>query len=198
MSKLKVFFNEKQSTTAITSFSPSAKKPAILVKQWQDTDQPIEVVSDFSPVTVEQFYKAHKKDHVDAILACQKPNGFYNVSTEVAETLPWTSGSMLAAALHAWENKTIAMSPTSGFHHATQDESMGFCTLNGLMVTALELLDRGATKIGILDLDPHFGNGTADIIDWVDSKKTGFADRFQGGETDRSGLVGLEDREAID
>jgi acetoin utilization deacetylase AcuC-like enzyme len=74
---------------------------------------------------------------------------------------------MMAAALHAWKNDTICMSPTSGFHHATQDESMGFCTFNGLMTTALELLQRSASKVGILDLDHHYGNGTADIIEWL-------------------------------
>jgi acetoin utilization deacetylase AcuC-like enzyme len=165
MSKLKVFFNEKQNTTAATSFSPSAKKPAILVKQWLESKQPIEVISDFVPVTKEQFYKAHKSGHVDAVLACEEPNGFYNNSPEIAATLPWTTGSLLAASLYAWKNKTITMSPTSGFHHATYNECMGFCTFNGLMISAIELLEQGAKKIGILDLDHHHGNGTEDIME---------------------------------
>jgi acetoin utilization deacetylase AcuC-like enzyme len=167
MAKLKVFYNENQSTDANTSFSPSARKPGILVKQWVDNNLPVEVVSNFLPVTKEQFYRAHERDHVDAVLGCQKNNGFYNAIPEIAASLPWTSGSMLAAAVHAWKNKTITMSPTSGFHHATKNESMGFCTFNGLMVAALELLEQGAKKIGILDLDHHFGNGTTDIIDWL-------------------------------
>jgi acetoin utilization deacetylase AcuC-like enzyme len=172
MSKLKVFINEKQSTgeDVDTSFSPSSKKPAILVKQWLETGQPIEIVSDFLPVTREHYYRVHEKDHVDAILDCQKINGFYNKLPEIADTLPWTAGSFLAAATHAWEKKTITMSPTSGFHHATQNESMGFCTFNGLMVAATELLGIGAKKVGILDLDHHYGNGTADIIEWLADK----------------------------
>jgi len=167
MNKLKVFFNEKQATEAQTSFSPSAKKPKILVEQWLETGQPIEVISDFEPATMEQFYRAHEKEHIDAVMAGKKNNGFFNNLPEIAATLPWTTGSLMAAAIHAWENKTITMSPTSGFHHATQDASMGFCTFNGLMTTALELLQRGVSKVGILDLDHHYGNGTADIIKWV-------------------------------
>ena len=171
MSKLKVFFNLKQATNAESGFSPSAKKPKILVENWMLQGQPFGLISLFEPATKEQFYRAHEKEHVDAILACEKNNGFFNASPEIAATLPWTTGSLMAAAIHAWENKTITMSPTSGFHHATQNKSMGFCTLNGLMVTALELIERGAKKIGILDLDHHFGNGTTDIIEWAATKK---------------------------
>lgn len=168
---IKVFYNEKQSTAANDdSFSPSAQKPQELVSHWQKLGKDIEVVSDFEPVTREQLCRAHLPAHVDAVLACKKDNGFYNRLPEVAETLPWTSGSMLAAAVYAWKNKTVTMSPTSGFHHAKQDECMGFCSFNGLMVAALELLEQGAAKIGILDLDHHFGNGTASIIDWLDSQ----------------------------
>jgi acetoin utilization deacetylase AcuC-like enzyme len=190
---LKVFYNEKQCTNAETSFSPSAKKPGILVDHWLGTGQPIEVISDFSPVTKEQFYRAHEKSHIDDILSCKKDNGFGNSLPGIARTLPWTSGSFMAAAIHAWENNTITMSPTSGFHHATQNESMGFCTFNGLMVTALELLKRGASKIGILDLDHHFGNGTTDIIEWVasdDMPPSSFDHYTVGGDLRFNKLVG--------
>tara|TARA_R100001244_G_scaffold25113_2_gene25328 strand:+ start:4552 stop:5463 length:912 start_codon:yes stop_codon:yes gene_type:complete len=167
---LKVFYNENQATTAETSFSPSAKKPKVLVEQWLEQKQSIEVVSDFDPVTVEQFCAVHEKRHVEGILDCLKNNGFGNKLRSIAETLPWTSGSFLAAAKYALENKTIAMSPTSGFHHATHDRSMGFCTFNGLMVTAVELL-KTVDKVGILDLDHHYGNGTDTIIEWLVKKE---------------------------
>ena len=173
MSKLKVFFNKKQSTNAADdTFSPSAAKPELLVQHWLATNQSVDIVSDFAPTTLEQLYRAHEKYHVDDVLACRTLNGFYTKSPEISATLAWTTGSFLAAAIHAFENKTIAMSPTSGFHHAKQDESMGYCTFNGLMVAALELLDRGAKRVGILDLDHHYGNGTDSIIEWlVESNK---------------------------
>ncbi len=103
MPKLKVFFNKKQSTDAdVTSFSPSAKKPSALVDYWLSQGLDIEVVSEFLPATLEQYYKAHDKNHVDGVLECRELNGFYNNSPEIAETLPWTTGSMLAAAIYAW------------------------------------------------------------------------------------------------
>ena len=179
---LPVFYNSRQSTDKNACGdnertrgceSPSAGKPAILVQQWLDTKQPIQVVDAFEPVTREQLYQIHDQQHVDDILLCKKDNGFYNRIPEVAATLPWTSGSMLAAARYALENKTVAMSPTSGFHHAEYAESMGFCTFNGLMLAAYEILKQiqdSKTKIsnavvGILDLDHHYGNGTDSVID---------------------------------
>jgi acetoin utilization deacetylase AcuC-like enzyme len=54
----------------------------------------------------------------------------------------------------------------SGFHHASYSKAGGFCTFNGLMVTALRLLrDRRVRRVMIIDCDQHLGNGTDDIID---------------------------------
>ncbi|MFW5728908.1 MAG: hypothetical protein ACOCYG_04530 [Spirochaetota bacterium] len=45
------------------------------------------------------------------------------------------------------------------------DAAMGFCTFNGLMIAAIMLhRDGAARRIGIVDLDVHYGNGTDDII----------------------------------
>lgn len=64
------------------------------------------------------------------------------------------------------ENQRGAIAPCSGFHHAGYDFASSFCTFNGLMVTAAVLLEEGKVrKIGILDCDQHWGNGTQDIID---------------------------------
>jgi acetoin utilization deacetylase AcuC-like enzyme len=83
--------------------------------------------------------------------------------------LPWTSGSMLAAARNAIAENGVACSPTSGFHHAGYSYGGGFCTVNGLMVTAMALLDSGmAGRVGIIDLDQHYGDGTDNIIERLD------------------------------
>jgi acetoin utilization deacetylase AcuC-like enzyme len=63
-------------------------------------------------------------------------------------------------------SSNVACSPTSGFHHAGWNHAEGFCTFNGLMVAALQMLAEGrAIKVGILDCDFHEGNGTQDILD---------------------------------
>ena len=57
--------------------------------------------------------------------------------------------------------------------HARWASAAGFCTFNGLMVTACVLRKESVVeRVGILDFDQHWGNGTGDIIlhlgaDWV-------------------------------
>lgn len=176
---IKVFYDPRQSSPVAVS-SPSATKPALLAHRWQERYPDLIEITGFEPVTREDFYLVHEKSHVDDILDCRKWNGFKNVIPEVAATFPWTTGSMVAAAFAAWKTKPLLpargsaaplpVSPftcslTSGFHHATWRTSGGFCTFNGLMVAAVKLLQAGAKKIGIVDCDCHYGNGTQDIID---------------------------------
>ncbi len=146
-------------------FSPSAAKPAAVVSRWQRLGIPIDIRAP-TPVTVEQLKLAHEARFVDEILELRQANGFGNRSAAVAATLPLTSGAMLAAAREAIRNQRIAVAPVSGFHHARHDQSSGFCTFNGLIVTAQVLLSTGeARKIGVLDFDQHYGDGTEDCIE---------------------------------
>jgi acetoin utilization deacetylase AcuC-like enzyme len=48
-------------------------------------------------------------------------------------------------------------------HHATRAESMGFCLLNNVAVTAAHLVERGE-RVVIADFDAHHGNGTQDVF----------------------------------
>lgn len=161
-----VFFSPEQVVHADMGASPSAGKPPLVVASWRNAGFPIEVLP-VSPVTVADFERAHYPDFVRDILACKLDNGFGNKHPAVAASLPWTSGSMLTAARHLISTRTpVAVSPTSGFHHASYAKAEGFCTFNGLMVTVLALRADGfKERIGILDLDEHYGNGTVDILD---------------------------------
>ena len=50
-------------------------------------------------------------------------------------------------------------------HHATRDETMGFCFFNNVAVAARHALDvLGVERVAIIDFDVHHGNGTEDII----------------------------------
>ncbi|MFY9512920.1 MAG: histone deacetylase family protein, partial [Rubrivivax sp.] len=50
-------------------------------------------------------------------------------------------------------------------HHATRDETMGFCFFNNVAVAARHALDvRGLQRVAIVDFDVHHGNGTEDIV----------------------------------
>ena len=168
---MKVFYRVEQNARNAESFSPSAGKPREAVQDWlrRGLIAPEDVLG-FEPVTREQIKLAHDAEYVDAVLDLREHNGFGNASAEVAASLPHTTGSLLAAAQHALVSKTAVCSPTSGFHHARYTNGAGFCTFNGLMVTALALKQAGLVNtVGIIDLDMHYGDGTDAIIQRCDA-----------------------------
>lgn len=159
------------------SFSPSARKPREVMASWRRRFPVIEVIPAV-PVTVEELCLAHDPDYVRGVLSLRYANGFGNHLAEVAASLPWTSGAMLGAARAALIDG-CAVAPVPGFHHACHAAGGGYCTFNGLMVTALVLRrSRPLLRVGILDCDQHYGNGTTDIIrelglHWVEHYSAG-------------------------
>ena len=58
----------------------------------------------------------------------------------------------------------VAAALASGFHHSHADHGEGFCTFNGLVVAAEALRAAGRVRtVAVLDLDLHYGNGTASL-----------------------------------
>lgn len=157
-----VFYTPKMVADSL-SFSPSAKKPVHVVESWKSKFD-IEIIEP-TPVTLDEIARAHDRTWAEGVLAGLCTNGFGNRDLKIAASLPYTSGALLSAARHALKTGKVAAAPCSGFHHAEHASAQGFCTFNGLMVTALALKAEGLVKtIGILDLDMHYGNGTDDII----------------------------------
>lgn len=49
-------------------------------------------------------------------------------------------------------------------HHAERDRAMGFCLYNSIAVGAAYARSRGASRVAIVDIDVHHGNGTQSIF----------------------------------
>lgn len=81
----------------------------------------------------------------------------------VERTLTEIAGTLLTAELAL--DRGLAVSTAGGTHHAFAGHGSGFCILNDLAVTALELQRRGdVRRVLVLDLDVHQGDGTAAIL----------------------------------
>jgi acetoin utilization deacetylase AcuC-like enzyme len=88
---------------------------------------------------------------------------------------PLTAGTWIAAktgadcavnaahALRLGERGTFALTRPPG-HHAGADFFAGYCFLNNAALAAQHLLDDGARRVAILDVDYHHGNGTQSIF----------------------------------
>jgi len=118
-----------------------------------------------APVTEEDLRLVHTPEYIRAVRT-----GIPRALAE-SQKLPWspalfpsvclTNGACVAAARQA-QRDGLAAALASGFHHAQADHGEGFCTFNGLVVATDALRKQGEVQtVAILDLDLHYGNGTA-------------------------------------
>ncbi len=119
------------------------------------------------PVAETDILRVHTRGYVDSVKSGE-PRALaesqkFPWSPELYPSVCLTSGGCLAAARAALREGAGA-ALVSGFHHACADHGEGFCTFNGLIITADALLAAGeAQKIAVLDMDLHYGNGTAQL-----------------------------------
>lgn len=120
------------------------------------------------PASESDLLRVHTSEYVSAVKT--------GIPRELAQSqkFPWspalfpsvllTNGGVLAAAKTALDER-ISGVLASGFHHAFADHGEGFCTFNGLVVALDALWAEGRIQsAAILDLDLHYGNGTASLV----------------------------------
>lgn len=125
----------------------------------------------FTPGIIDLKYvlAVHEKDYVYHLLnltldtKVARKIGFPLSAKLVERELRIANGTILGCekALHSGVSFNIA----GGTHHAFSNRGEAFCMLNDQAIAARYLLDKKlASKILIIDLDVHQGNGTAEIF----------------------------------
>jgi acetoin utilization deacetylase AcuC-like enzyme len=162
--KLRVFYHPGYAAPVGNHVMPMAKFGLVAdaLRDWPDLEliEPTEIA-------VEDLRRVHTDRYIEAIRTGEP--------RELAESqkLPWspdlyrsvslTNGGCVAAARAALRDGASA-ALASGFHHACADHGEGFCTFNGLVVATDLLTAAGSLqRVTVLDLDLHYGNGTAQL-----------------------------------
>jgi len=161
---LKVFYSADMVSNAGRGISPSDRKPLEVSLALGKTSWPVEIVAP-EPSTLDDICRVHDARFVEDVLELRRASGFGSISASVSRSLPFTCGAFYYSSVTALK-EGISASLSSGFHHAGPSAPRGFCTFNGLMIAAAQLLhERRAARIAIIDCDYHYGDGTQAIID---------------------------------
>jgi acetoin utilization deacetylase AcuC-like enzyme len=117
--------------------------------------------------------RVHEAAYVEQIFARAPTAGYLQLDPDTAmnaHSLPAARRAAGAGMLAVDEvmsgraaNAFCAVRPCG--HHATPDQSMGFCIFNSVGVAAAYALEKhGLERVAIIDFDVHHGNGTEDIF----------------------------------
>lgn len=114
-----------------------------------------------APAPVELVSAVHTPRHVEDVRA----SGYLEVA------LLSTGGVVEASrALMADEADYAFCFVGAAGHHASREGFWGFCFINDIGVAGINLLDVGlADRLAIIDIDPHFGDGTRDVFGPMDN-----------------------------
>jgi acetoin utilization deacetylase AcuC-like enzyme len=121
------------------------------------------------PAREDQILRAHTPSYLqklkDLKLSRQeeRKTGF-PLSAALVDREVTIMGGTVQAAYEAL-NHGAAMNIAGGTHHAFPAHGEGFCLLNDIAIAALDLIEQGrCSRILVVDLDVHQGNGTAAIF----------------------------------
>ena len=126
-----------------------------------------------SPLQVSQelLENVHTPEYLSLLERTCRRGGHLDADTYVTQA-SWklalnAAGGAAAVINSVWNRESstgIGLTRPPG-HHAMRGQGMGFCLLNNISIGAEHLLKEcGASRVAIVDLDLHHGNGTQDIF----------------------------------
>jgi acetoin utilization deacetylase AcuC-like enzyme len=114
--------------------------------------------------------RVHTAAHVEAVAATKGRTVRFDADTQAG---PRSYAAALLAAGAACDavdrildgalDRALCVVRPPG-HHAEADRAMGFCLFNNVAVAAAHALDRGLSRVLVIDFDVHHGNGTQHIF----------------------------------
>jgi len=107
---------------------------------------------DFGPASIEDISRVHGREHIELV----KKMGLYEPAALAA------GGAIAAAELALAGQPALALLRPPG-HHAAANRAWGMCSFNSMAI-AIKKIRPAARRALIIDIDLHYGDGTASIF----------------------------------
>lgn len=168
-----IFFYPEGHNAHVQQGHPERPERVETIRQSMEQARWWERFPKIEPLTIpeEVLYRIHEPDYLNRLQEISRRGVWFDMDT-YATPESWglaykAAGGAIAIASAIWKgqaHKGFALTRPPG-HHATATRAMGFCLMNNISLAAEYLLRiEGATRLAIIDLDLHHGNGTEEIF----------------------------------
>ena len=118
--------------------------------------------------TEEDLLRVHNPEYIKRIKELSKTGGMLSFDTPapkgIFEIACLSAGGTKLAGEKLFQGFNCMINPLAGFHHASRNNSSGFCFFNDIAVTIEYLREKyKVERFQIVDLDVHHANGTQEI-----------------------------------
>jgi acetoin utilization deacetylase AcuC-like enzyme len=140
-------------------------KYALVMRMLYESQVPMSVHAP-EVLSREWLEAVHDPAYVDEVMGCTVPAAKqrrigFTIDERISQRAQLSAGGTWLAAKLALQHG-YAANAAGGSHHALADTGAGYCVFNDLVLAANRLIEEGdVSRILILDLDVHQGDGTA-------------------------------------
>ena len=130
----------------------------------------LHVIKVFKPIKISEInlLLVHTPRYIERIKQLSQTGGMLSFDTPVPigiyDIARLVTGGTMRAGEKLFHGFNYMINPLAGFHHASKDNSSGFCFFNDIAVTIEYLRKKfNIKRFQIIDIDVHHANGTQEI-----------------------------------